>query len=706
MEESMKKQILAIKTLVIFIFAIIAFTIYLNSISSPFFFDDFRNIRDNKNVAINNLFPGTLKKAAFNKTSGLRPLSYLSFALNHYFSGVDTTSYHVVNVTIHIINAFLIYLIILALFDYGAADDEKKNRLAVSAFFTALFWLVTPLNSQAVIYIVQRMTLLMTLFFLLAFYTYLLGRKKKKTVYFILSGVFFLMSILSKQNGVTFPLVIVLHELIFVQKGNIKSITKKENIIFVSVFLILLVIFFTYKTAIFKSISRGYMTRDFTMFERTITQLRVFVYYLSLLILPLPGRLSMTHTVIKSTSLISPITTLFSFIFINILFITAIVRMKKQPYLSFAILWFFVTKSVESTILPLEMAYEHRMYLPGIFLIGAFVNFVTNIFYDKNKVKVTAVFCGIAIAFGAMTEMRGRVWENGITLWSDVLSNYPDDGRASFNLGTNYYKKKMYEEAEPCFVNAIKSKRSNLNKALSYSLSSAYQKLARTQHKLGRPDEAIKNYMKAIEDDEKSPLTYNNLGMIYIEKGDYEKALDCFNNAVEFTHSYFSSIPGYNKNAMLAEAYNNLSVVQLKLEKYVEAKQSIMMAITADADNPILYEKLGKLFFKEKNYNDAIKMYKKAIRLSPSSEVFYQDLGTLYYFLNDYDNALHYFNKVIKLNPEDSDAYNSIAVIYAKKGADKKALNYFNKALYYDPNNVSIKKNIQKLIKKKLKKQP
>jgi uncharacterized membrane protein YozB (DUF420 family) len=271
---------------------------------------------------VKDLSLSTLKKAALNKTSGLRPVSYIIFALNYYFSGMDTTSYHAVNVIIHIISAFVIYLIILALFDYGAADDEKKGRLAVSAFFTALFWLVIPLNSQAVILIVQRMTLLTALFFLLAFYAYLLSKKGKRVLYLALTGVFFVLSLLSKQNGVTFPLVIILYELVFVKKGDIKSVTKKESILSASMLLILFATLFIYRAAIYNSIVEGYAGRDFSMYERILTQPRVLLFYLSLLLLPLPGRLSVTHDIVKSTSISSPITTLPSIIFIIAAFVS------------------------------------------------------------------------------------------------------------------------------------------------------------------------------------------------------------------------------------------------------------------------------------------------------------------------------------------------------------------------------------------------
>jgi hypothetical protein len=103
------------KIIVISIFSIIAFLIYFSSINSSFHFDDFGNFVLNSDTMVTELSLSTLKKASLTKVSGLRPVSYFSFGLNYYFSGLNTTSYHVINVMIHIINAYLIYLIILAL---------------------------------------------------------------------------------------------------------------------------------------------------------------------------------------------------------------------------------------------------------------------------------------------------------------------------------------------------------------------------------------------------------------------------------------------------------------------------------------------------------------------------------------------------------------------------------------------------------------
>jgi Tfp pilus assembly protein PilF len=576
-----KKSIFCIKYLVLLIFAVIAFATFFNTIDSSFHFDDALNITRNSDVAVKDLSLNTLKRAALTSTSGLRPFSYLTFALNYYISGMDTTSYHVINIIIHIINAFLIYLIILTLFDYGAADDGKKESLAVSAFFTTLFWLVIPSNSQAVILIVQRMTLLMSLFFLLAFFTYLLGRKKKRAVYFVLTGIFFVLSLLSKQNAVTFPLVIILYELVFVKKGDIKSVTKKETVFFAACFLVIFATLFLYKGSIIDNIVKGYAGRDFSMYERVLTQPRVLLFYLSLLILPLPGRLSITYDIVKSTSLFSPITTLLSIILIIAIFVMSIVRVKKSPYLSFAILWFFITISVESSILPQEMVYEHRMYLPCIFLIGAFIDFVTGRFYERDKAKVAAVFCGVVIIFGIMTGVRGRAWENEFTLWNDTVSKFPNDERALYNLGNEYRKMDDFDKAEKYYLLSIES---DPDYAMAYNNLGGLYKLRKEYAK------AIKYLKKANELDPDNKESYYNIGVYYLKFGDIDQGIKYLEGAISVDPEYYMAY------FPLARSYSD----KKKHKKALELLQKALNSSQNEKDKKMAREEI-KLITKRMN---------------------------------------------------------------------------------------------------------
>jgi Tfp pilus assembly protein PilF len=459
---------------------------------------------------------------------------------------------------IHIINAFLIYLIILHLFGDAKADEEKRRSIRLSAFFTALIWLLTPLNSQAVIYIVQRMTLLVTLFFLLAFYAYLMSKEKNKALYLTLSGVFFALSLFSKQNGVIFPIVVFMYELVFVKKGDIKNITKKEKLFFAALFLILFVTLLLYSTNIYNGVTVGYSMRDFTMYERQLTQFRVLVFYLSLLALPLPGRLSVTHYFVKSTSFISPITTLISFVFLVLLFVLAVVRVKKSPYLSFAIFWFFITISVESTILPLEMAYEHRMYLPCIFLIGALVDFVIKRFYNTRKIPVIAAFLVIAILFGALTAVRGKDWKNETTLWTLAAKKYPNDSRTHYNLGTEYKDTGDLKEAKKNFLLAIKYNAEHFlahnNLAIIYDMS-------------GDSQRAIEHYKRSLEIDPKFHNAAYNLAALYRDTGNFDESNKYFNVSISIKPGFYQAYLDLASNYSIKKDYEKaLELLQTVLD--------------------------------------------------------------------------------------------------------------------------------------------
>ncbi|MFC1855004.1 tetratricopeptide repeat protein [Thermodesulfobacteriota bacterium] len=590
------------KLIVLVLFFIAGFAIYSGSMSSSFHFDDMPNIIKNADITITELSYANLKKAAFTDIAGLRPVSYVTFAFNHYLSGTDTTSYHILNILIHIISAFLIYLIILVLFDYESADDERRSRLTASAFFTALIWLVYPINSQAVIYIVQRMTLLMIMFFLLAFLTYIIGRKQKSVKHLILCVIFFALSLLSKQNGFVFPIVVLMYELIFIKKGELKNFTKKEKWIAGGLLLVLSLTLFIFKSELHKVLYFGYHTRDFTMTERLLTQFRVLLFYISLILLPLPGRLSICHDIVKSTSLFSPISTLFSLIFLIGMALFATLRMKKSPYLSFAILWFFITISVESSILPLEMIYEHRINLPCIFLIGAFVDFIINRYYDKNKKLVHVLFLVVIISLSTMTVVRSKAWKNELTLWSNVNKKYPNFGRGYFNLAIAYTNSGMAKEAEPNYLTAIK-----LMSDKPMLLSTAYNNLGYFYKGSGNIPLAKEYLLKALDIRKDRPQPYQGLGEIYFQAGNYMKTLQMTNAVI------------------------NLGTTDV-----------------------LTYRLAGLSHHYLKDYDNALKYLEKTVALNPEVFVFYNDIGLVYMEKRDYKKALHYFKKASSLNPDDS----------------------------------------------------
>jgi tetratricopeptide (TPR) repeat protein len=176
---------------------------------------------------------------------------------------------------------------------------------------------------------------------------------------------------------------------------------------------------------------------------------------------------------------------------------------------------------------------------------------VTNRFYGRNKAKVAAILCGVVIIFGIMTGVRGRAWENDITLWSDAVNKYPEDGRVWYNLGSGYRKIGNLKEAENYFLMAAKYDPDNhlaynnlgiiydmnkeSQKAIKYYkksfmlnqnfLNSAYN-LASLYRDIGNIDESNKFYNKAISIEPGYYQTYFDLASNYCTQKEYQKALE------------------------------------------------------------------------------------------------------------------------------------------------------------------------------------
>ncbi len=602
-----KTDFLKNKLIVLVIFSIVAFAIYSHTISFPFYFDDYDNIENNSALAISDLSLKSLKGAAFTNLSGVRPLSYFTFALNYYYSGLNTASYRVVNIIIHLINAFLIYLVILRMFNYSSNSDDERRWLAISAFFTALVWLCLPVNTQPVIYIVQRMTTLMTLFYLLTFYLYLCWRESKRNLFLGLTFISFALSMISKENGITLPLAILLYELIFTHGGDLKRFLKQEKRLLSIISAGLTILLIMYSGKIATALQKGYDIRDFSMGERLLTQFRVLTHYLSLLIYPAPGRLSISHYILKSTSLFSPISTFFSFLLVVALFALAIVWRKKRPYLSFAILWYFVTNLVESSIIPLELMFDHRVYLPSIFIVGVAVDYLVRFLHKKNKAVAIAALCSVALLFGSLSYVRGDVWRDGISLWGDVMRSYPDDPRATLNLGVAYYDRRDVKEAEKYYQKAV-----DLWSASVYMperLAGAYNFLADAQKRLGRRNKqklqtAKQNYLKSIVLRSDDPYPHDGLGNLAYSQKKYSDAKKHYLNALKVNPNYVPTLLNY-----------------------------------------------GELLFELGEVETATNNFSAALKLSRNSARAYAGLGAISGSRGDNEKALEYFNRALTLNP-------------------------------------------------------
>ena len=366
------------------VISILALLIYMPTLHGHFIHDDQPNLVTNNQVQIKNLDIDSLKNAATSSGAGTlkRPISMGSFALNYYFFGESPFSFKLTNVVLHIITGILVYLVTFFLLN-SISKKENINSSIWFASIVALIWMIHPLHVSTVAYVIQRMAILSTIFSLLAIMFYLIGRIKllnKSQVwsqYFFLCIVSIVLGVFSKENAILVPILIILIEIvIFYPQTYSDSLKITAKYSFTIFSLVVLFTIFIFRQDIYSHLLEWYYsTREFTISERLYTQSRIIIHYIKWLLFPNIQEMGLFHDDIQnSTSLISPITTLLSILTICALAIFAIVIRKMIPLASLGIGWFFTGHLLESTIIPLEMVYEHRNYLPSVGLIIAVIS--------------------------------------------------------------------------------------------------------------------------------------------------------------------------------------------------------------------------------------------------------------------------------------------------------------------------------------------
>ncbi|MHC4502886.1 MAG: tetratricopeptide repeat protein, partial [Planctomycetota bacterium] len=324
-----------------------------------------------------------------------RPVGYFTFAVNYRLSGLHVTSYHVVNLAIHIANALLLYgLVVLSFRTPRLSGSSLAGGAPLLALFAALLFVSHPIQTQAVTYIVQRFTSLATLFYLLAIFLYVKARLCDKifphaTVLFAASVLAAVLAMKTKEISFTLPVTILFYDLLFLAGS-----AKKRLVPFIPMLLTMLIIpmaLFDFTGSLGETIGdigqRARLETDMSRAAYLFTQFRVITTYIRLLFLPVGQNLDYDYPLY--TSFFQP-GVFMSFVFLLLLFaggVYLIVRSRKgEPSLrlaGFGMIWFFVALSVESSIIPIvDVIFEHRVYLPSA---GAFTALVCGAFLLVSK---------------------------------------------------------------------------------------------------------------------------------------------------------------------------------------------------------------------------------------------------------------------------------------------------------------------------------
>jgi hypothetical protein len=517
---------------------------YRGASGNEFHFDDYDNIVRYGPVRMDQFELQALADAFMHPMIEHRNVPSLTFAIDWWRGGGEARAFLQTNVFLHILTTLSLFGLLVQLLRRWAAAQSQAVML--TAFAAAAIWAVHPINSQAVNLIVQRMAILATLFVLLSLSCYLIARTRSRPwriPWFVAAVAFGLLGAFSKENAWILPLLLLGVEYGVIRHGQALIRGPQDWLLLSLPFLIAAYVALDLTLGygpISDSLVGAYDYRSFSMVERLLTQPRVIFFYLSLVLWPLPGRFSLEHDFPVSTSLLVPPTTLVCILGLVLLLLLALWLFARPTsrIIGMLLLWPFATLAIESSFVPLELVFEHRMYLPmaGLAaLLGiAIVSLASR--YRRRRLTLAGTVALATIGLSLSTSVRTSDWQDALALQADAVRKAPDSARAWTNLGLQRY---------------VAGDRAGAIDALETALELS---------------------------DGKEPKALEHLGVIYLDRGDLDRAEVLIDQVYRLQWS-----------RPAPSVLNHKGEVELARERYASAVEFFALAIDAAPWNSVYY---------------------------------------------------------------------------------------------------------------------
>jgi len=611
-----------------FLIIILGLAIYGQAFGFGFVFDDNFFMLDNPYIRsfdhINQIW------ALLPKT---RMMGIYSFALNYQMNHLNPQGYHIFNFIIHLIVVGLVWATSTVLFKIAGWVPSVKWIYQELPFAIALLFLVHPCQTQAVTYISQRFESMATMFYLACMYTYLCARlaslTKHKIFLFICSGICAVLGIFTKETAATIPLMILAIEFILLNRNPFQDkdpsldrvyvVVIVLGVLFMFLFIKILGASFINEYVLFSKPSESHEGDIITSGKYMLTQMRVFLTFLRLLILPVNQNVDYDYPL--STGLFNPPLTFLGLWVIG--FITFLIfKLRHQwPLIAFGLAWILITFSI-NTAPRVNVIFEHKLYLISFGFFLATVCFFSMVLKDRR------ILCGVLIVLIAVLSLvsykRNHIWRNEVTLWEDEIQKSPHKARTYSNLGVFLGMQGQYAQALDNFNKAI---------AINPKFAESYNNRGNTYSKQGAYDQAIFDLKRAIalkpdyfEAHLNLGIVYDKRGLSYAKEGRFIQALSDFNEEINLN-------PGH------AKAYINRGIILARQSNFAQAVADYNKAIEINPEDPSAYINRGTLYAQQGSFVPALADYDKALDLNPSFKEVYFNRAVVYYQLKQYNKA-------------------------------------------------------------------
>lgn len=397
---------------------VLCYFVYSPGLTGPWLLDDPVNILTSHLRAL------TWQEISANifvseRLAGLsRSIGILSLAVTEYIYGGDTYPFKYQNLMLHLANGLLVFWFASLLF--RASDKSSASNAYWFALACAALWLLHPLQVSTVLYVVQRLVLLSAFFSLLSLCLYIEGRMLARrrpyagTALMLLAlALFWPMAIISKENAVLIILIVPLVEYFLL---GFRTHSSTEHRLFLAVmitfFALPLVVGGLYALANPEKLLLGYEGRDFTLPERLMSEAHALWLYVKLILFPIPGHMTLYHDGFPVQTRLDA-GTLLAFAAWILWALAAVLLRRTAPLIGIGLLWFLVWHLLESTIIPLELVFEHRNYLALLGIVMAIVaTAVPLLSWQRIRGPMIGAFLAILALLSANTAARAFVWSD------------------------------------------------------------------------------------------------------------------------------------------------------------------------------------------------------------------------------------------------------------------------------------------------------
>jgi protein O-mannosyl-transferase len=431
-----------ITALAAFLVSAILLAIYWPGLHGAFFFDDGPSILQAEGVRLSTFSLASLHEAWTSGGAGPsgRPIAQFSFAVNHYFGGFDPFAFKGTNLVIHFVSGFLVFCLARRLL-LAAKPATKPHHHLIAAAVVATLWLLHPIQLLPVLHVVQRMTSLSALFLLAALLLHVRGREQGgragAAVLMLAWAFLWPLSFLSKETGALFPFFALAWELI-VRRSSRGNLDRFARVLAALTGLCLMAGMVYALSPRGQWLWSGYDLRPFSLIERLLTEARVLWFYIGLTVAPRLEALGLYHDDIAvSANLFSPLSTLPSLLGLVGLAWLAWRMRSRAPLVAFGITWFLIGHAMESTVLPLEIAHEHRNYVAlfGVLIAAGWALICALESTREGKTIGVALLAAALAYFPFVTALRAHQFGDEVRRTQLEAQHHRTSARAQYEAG-------------------------------------------------------------------------------------------------------------------------------------------------------------------------------------------------------------------------------------------------------------------------------